>query len=103
MRFMVSIEAEWNAAEKLDTTPGGPGKLFGAVAERFRPEAFYVEAARRAVIWVIDFADAAAVTELMHLCVVHAGAYPTLRPVLTGAEAPAAIGQAIARARGEAR
>ncbi len=99
MRFMVHLEAEWSAAEKLDTTPGGPGKLFGAVAERFQPEQFFVDAGRRAVWWVIDFPSNAAITELMHLCVAHAGAYPELRPVLTASEAPGVIGGAIQKAR----
>lgn len=100
MRFIVQLEPDWNAAEKLDTSPGGPGPLFAQIAERFAPESFYVEASRRAVWWVIDFASTAAIVELTHLLIARAGAYPVLRPVLTAAEAPAAIGEALRRARG---
>lgn len=99
MRFLAHVQPDWSAAEKLDTSPGGPGPLFGQIAERFKPEVFYVEASRRAVYWVIDFADAAAVTEFMHVVVARAGTYPELRPLLTAAEAPAAIGKAIQLAR----
>lgn len=99
MRFLVQVEAEWSAANKLDSGPGGPGPLFGYVAERFKPETFVVEAGRRAAWWVIDFPTAEALTEFTHVCVARVGAYPTLRPVMTGQEAAAIIPRAAEAAR----
>ncbi len=61
MRHLVRVEPEWTAANELDTNPEGPGPLFKKIGERFRPEAFDVEAARRAAHWVIDFNDAAGI------------------------------------------
>lgn len=99
MRFLVTAEASKEGGDRLDSQPGGPGPFFGAVAERFRPEAFWVRADRRAVYWVLDLSDAAQVTELMHLCLAKAGAYPTLTPILTGDEARTAVPAAIEKAR----
>jgi hypothetical protein len=99
MRFLVSVEASKEAGDRLDSQPGGPGPLFAQVAERFRPESFFVRADRRAVYWVMDLADASAVTELMHLCLHRMGATPELVPVLTGEEAKASIPLAIEKAR----
>ncbi|MBV8762242.1 MAG: hypothetical protein JO257_33430 [Deltaproteobacteria bacterium] len=99
MRFLVTAEASKEGGDRLDSQPGGPGPFFGAVAERFRPEAFWVRADRRAVYWVLDLADATQVAELMHLCLAKAGAYPTLTPILTGDEARTAVPAAIEKAR----
>jgi hypothetical protein len=99
MRYLVTCEASKDAGDRLDTQPGGPGPFFAQVAERFRPEAFYVAADRRAVFWIMDLPDAAAITELMHLTLAKAGSYPVLQPVLTGDEARTAVPAAIEKAR----
>jgi hypothetical protein len=99
MRYLVSCEPSMEHGDRLDTQPGGPGPFFGQVAERFRPEAFFVAADRRAAFWIIDLADAAAMTELMHLMLARGGAYPKLQPILTADEAKAAIPAAIEKAR----
>lgn len=99
MRFLVTCEASKEGGDRLDTQPGGPGPLFAQVAERFRPEAFFVRADRRAVYWIMDLPDAAAIAELMHLALHKAGAYPVLVPVLTGDEARTALPAAIEKAR----
>jgi hypothetical protein len=99
MRYLVSCEATLDAGDRLDSQPGGPGAFFAKVAERFRPEAFFVAADRRAAFWVLDLADGAAVTELMHLMLAGARTMPTLQPILTGDEARVAIPAAIEKAR----
>jgi hypothetical protein len=102
MRFLVAIEPECAAGNRLDTQPGGPASLFGDIAERFHPEAFYVEAGRRKAWWVIDFDGSAALTELTHLSITRAGTYPTFIPVLSGDEAATVLPEAIARGRARA-
>lgn len=99
MRFLVSIEADWEAGNRLDEQPGGPEPLFGHIAARFKPEAFYVEAGRRKAWWVINFDGTADLTEFTHLSIRQAGAYPTFVPVLTGEEAATAIPAAVAAAQ----
>jgi hypothetical protein len=99
MRFLVTVEADWNAANKLDAGPGGPGPLFGYIAERFKPEAFVVEAGRRVGWWIIDFPSAEAITEFTHITIARAGAYPTLRPVLAASEAAQVIPRAAEQAK----
>jgi len=99
VRFLVSVAAEWQAANHLDRQPSGPGPLFAYIGERFRPDAFYVEATRRTAWWVIDFADAAALTEFTHVMIARAGTYPTCVPILTGEEAAQVIPDAVAQAR----
>lgn len=99
MRFLVQVEPSFQAGNALDGGPGGPGPLFGYIAERWKPEAFFVQADRRVAFWIIDFPDAASVTELTHVAIARAGAHPVLRPILTGAEAAEVIPKAIELAR----
>jgi hypothetical protein len=99
MRFLVSIEAAWDAANRLDTQTGGPGAIFAHIAQQFQPEAFYVEAGRRKAWWVIDFSDAAELTDFTHVSIWNAGAHPTFVPVLIGEEAARVIPEAVAKAR----
>ncbi len=99
MRYLVRVEPSWEAANKLDSGPEGPGPLFGYIAQRFRPEAHYCETGKRAAWWVIDFASAEAITELTHLCVAKAGCHPELTAVMTGDEAARAIPAAMLAAR----
>lgn len=94
MRYLVEIEPTNDAANKLDAGPGGPGPLFGYIAERWKPEAFYLRADRRVALWVIDFPDVASMVELTHVALARAGAAPRLTPVMTGAEGAAIIPKA---------
>jgi len=59
-----------------DAGPGGPGPLGGYIAERFKPEAFFVEADRRAAWWIIDFRTRAANVQFTHVALARAGAPP---------------------------
>lgn len=99
MRFLVRVEPTFEAADALDRAPGGPGPLFGYIAQRFKPEAFYLETQKRAGWWVIDFANVDAMTELTHICVAKTGTYPQMTAVMTGDEGARAIPVAIAEAK----
>lgn len=99
MRFFVQVEPSMEAGNKLDAGPGGPGPLFGYIAEKWKPEAFFVQADRRVAFWIIDFRDNASLTEFTHVALARAGAYPHLRPILTADEAASAIPKAIEQAR----
>ena len=83
-----------------DAQPGGPGGFFKEVAERFRPEAFFVQADRSAAYWIVDLADGAAMAEMMHFLLARAGAQATFTPILTADEARTALPAAIQKARG---
>ncbi|MFO0744675.1 MAG: hypothetical protein U1F43_03240 [Myxococcota bacterium] len=98
MKFMITAEPTAEAANRLDSQPGGPGALFTEVAERYKPDAFYVHAGRRAATWVLDLADGGAVAEVFHFMLAHTGATPTFVPVLSGREAAEELPKAIARA-----
>lgn len=99
MRFFVSAEPSAEGGQRLDAMPGGPGGFFKEAAERFRPEAFFVRADRRAAYWILDLADSAAVAEVMHFMLAKAGAQPTFVPILTADEARTAVPAAVEKAR----
>ena len=54
MRYMVHIEISPEAGNKLDFEEGGPGAIIKYLAERFKPEMFYVTTIRRAMWMVMD-------------------------------------------------
>jgi len=99
MRYLVELEPTTEAANKLDSGPGGPGPLFGYIAERWKPEAFYLRADRRIALWVIDFPDVASLVELTHVALARAGVAPKVVPLLTGAEGGEILPRAIQRAQ----
>lgn len=99
MRYLVSVEPEFQAGNKLDHGPNGPGPLFGYIAERFRPEHFWICADRRKAIWVIDFDSNAAMAEFLHVAIARAGATPELQPLLTPEEGMQVLPKAIAAAK----
>ncbi|MFO0742811.1 MAG: hypothetical protein U0270_43455 [Labilithrix sp.] len=99
MRYLVSVEPEFHAGNKLDQSPGGPGPLFGYIAERFKPEGFWICADRRKAIWVIDFASASEMHELVHLALARCGTCPEMQPLVSAEEARESIPKAIAAAK----
>ncbi|HVY30941.1 MAG TPA: hypothetical protein VHB79_30485 [Polyangiaceae bacterium] len=99
MRYLVNVEPSHEAATKLDAGPGGPGPLFGYIAERFKPEAFFVEADRRAAWWIIDFPNEAAIVEFTHVALARAGTHPHLRPIVLGNDVKTILPKAYADAQ----
>lgn len=80
-------------------SPRGSGRLFDYNAQRFPPEAFLIEVDRRSAWWIIDLPDQAAIVECTHLGVGRAGAEPTLRSIVLGADVENVLPKALADAR----
>lgn len=99
MRYLVCVEPSFEAGNKLDSGPGGPGPLFGYIAERFKPESFFVQADHRAAFWIIDFANEAAIVEFTHIALARAGSAPTFRPIVLGADVKSVLPKAYADAQ----
>ena len=99
MRYRVNVEPSFEAASTLDAGPGGPGPLFGSIAERFKPEAFFVEADRRSAWWIIDFSNEASIVEFTHIALARAGTNPTLRPIVIGGDVKNVLPKAFADAQ----
>jgi hypothetical protein len=99
MRYLVNVAPSFEAGNKLDSGPGGPGPLFGYIAERFKPETFFVEADRRSAWWIIDFPNEAAIVEFTHVAIARAGSEPLLRPIVLGADIKNVLPKAVADAQ----
>jgi len=84
MLFMVFVEADWEVANKLDSQPQGPGALFQHIAEKYKPQAFYVAIEQRAAYLVVDFNNEDEMMEFVHFCIWNFGSYPSYTPVMTG-------------------
>ena len=54
MRYLVRGVVPADVGNKLDAS-GGPGKLLGYVASRFKPECAYANYEKREIIYVVDF------------------------------------------------
>lgn len=65
--------------------------LMDFLKETFRPEAFYLEAARRKIWMVCDFATGGDLNQLTCVAVFKFGAYPEFRPLLTEEQNTTAI------------
>jgi hypothetical protein len=99
MKYLVQVTPSFEAANKLDAGPGGPGPLFAHIGDRFKPEAFYVGADSRTAWWVIDFDGPQSMTEFLHIMVQKAGTEPRLSPVMRGTDATKVIPAACDAAR----
>ncbi len=96
MHYLVTITPTIEAADALDAGPGGPGPLFGFMAERYHPEAFWVAASERSVSWIIDVQDAQALHELVHIAARRCRCTPVMTPIVMGDQAADMIPAAIA-------
>ena len=81
MLYLVEAHASMERGNKIDAGEG-PGPMFAKVVERFRPEAFYGNPARRQVFMVVDLGTPAKMAELMYVLTWFAGTEPTLTPVM---------------------
>ncbi|MCW2632465.1 MAG: hypothetical protein JWR88_1427 [Pseudonocardia sp.] len=87
MHFLVTITPTHEAANALDAGPGGPGPLFGWIADRYRPELFWVDAGQRSASWIIDVSEPGQLHELVHVAARKAATTPQITPVILGPEA----------------
>ena len=94
MLYMVDVCASMERANIIDAGPG-PGPIFAQIVERFKPEAFYGNPARRQAIMVVNLDTPARMAELMYILTWFTGAEPTFTPVM----APEAYAEAISNAK----
>jgi hypothetical protein len=94
MKFMVEFHASMERGNTIDQQ-GGPAAIFGHVAERFKPEAFYANPSRRQCFMVVDLPTDADMAELMYILTWAAGTEPTFTPVTTPATFEPAIKNAL--------
>jgi hypothetical protein len=94
MHHLITITPTFDYAERLDTGPGGPGPLFGWMAERYQPVAFWVNAAERSASWIVDVDDEQLV-EITHIAARRAGTTPQVTPIVLGDRAAKLIPAAV--------
>lgn len=82
MRYLVSITPETETNNEIDRD-GTVMPLFEFLKEQFKPEAFYLEAARRKLWMVVDFETGGDLNKLTCIAVFKFGAYPEFFPLLT--------------------
>ena len=94
MKYLIEINPSVERANSLDKE-GGPGELFGYIAQRFKPEAMYGNPTQRQVFLVVDLPTEADTAELMYLLTWGSGADPRFTPIMD----PAIYMEGIERAR----
>jgi hypothetical protein len=94
MKYLVEVTASIERGNALDDQ-GGPGPVFGYIAQRFKPEVFYGNPTRRQVFMVVDLPTECETAELMYILTREAGTNPTFTPVMN----PQVYGSALDNAR----
>ena len=87
MRYLIYLEISTEVGNRIDFEEGGPGKLFGLIMQKFKPEAVYAEAGSRNVFFVADL-DEAQMTEMMLIASKKLDTYPEFTPVFPGGATP---------------
>jgi hypothetical protein len=80
MRYLVRGVVPADVGNKLDAS-GGPGKLLGYLASRFKPECAYANYEKREITYVVDFETPAKQAEFMLLWSRWFGNYAEMTPV----------------------
>ena len=62
MRYLVEAHASMERGNTVDAGDG-PGPIFAKIVERFRPEAFYGNPARRQIFMIVELDTPAKTTE----------------------------------------
>lgn len=81
MLFMVQVAPDPVIANKHDAGEG-PGPMFAKIAERFRPQAFYVNPTRRDGVMMVELETPAKVAELMYVLTWFTGTDPIFTPLV---------------------
>jgi hypothetical protein len=81
VRYLVEAHPSMESGNRIDKG-GGPGALFAYIAERFKPEAFYGNPARRQVFLVVDLPSEKDLAELMYALTWNVETEPTFTPVM---------------------
>jgi hypothetical protein len=95
MLYLVEAHASMERGNTIDAGEGGPGQTFAKIVERFHPEAFYGNPARRQIFLVVNLDTPAEIAELMFILTWFAGSEPTFTPVMR----PEGFAEAIANAK----
>jgi hypothetical protein len=94
MLYLVEAWASMELGNTIDKGEG-PGPVFGQIAERFRPQAFYGDPSRRHVYMVVDLDTPADMAELMYILTWFAGQEPKFTPIMS----PEVYAEALANAK----
>jgi hypothetical protein len=81
MRYLVSITPDEHQNNEIDRS-GEVMPLLDFLKRTFKPEAFYLEAARRKIWMVAEFENGGDLNKLTCIGVFKFGAYPEFRPLL---------------------
>jgi hypothetical protein len=96
MRYLVRGVVPADVGNKLDAS-GGPGKLLGHLASRFKPECAYANFEKREVIFVIDFDTPAKQAEFMILWSRWFGSYTEMTSVQPMADIEKVMGDVMSQ------
>ena len=90
MKYLVEATPTVERANAMDKTVG-PKDLFGHIAKRFKPEAFYASPFRRQLVMIVDLPTEEDVAELMLILVRNVDREPHFTPLMDPARYGAAI------------
>jgi hypothetical protein len=96
MRYFVDCVPTNERALEIEAK-GGPGPVFGWIAERFKPEGMYISATNRRLFLIVDVNP----TQMFELTLVMSrvlGQEPTVTPVHPAMEGGKIVSEAIAAA-----
>ncbi|MBV9598568.1 MAG: hypothetical protein JOZ87_17110 [Chloroflexi bacterium] len=82
MKYLVEAHPSMEAGNRIDSKEGGPGPVFGYIAERFKPEAMYGNPTRRQIFIVVDLPTERDIAELMYVLTWFTDTEPTFSPVM---------------------
>jgi hypothetical protein len=92
--YLVEAHGSMERANTIDAGEG-PGPVFGKIAERFHPEAVYLNQSRRQIFMIVKLDSSAQMQELMYILTWFTGTEPTFTPVTR----PEIAAEAIAKAK----
>ena len=81
MRYLVESTASIARGNEI-VAKGGPGPVFGYIAERFKPVAMYGNPTRRQAFLIVDLATETDIAELMFILTRAGGTEPTFTPIM---------------------
>jgi hypothetical protein len=92
--YLVEAHGSMERANTIDAGEG-PGPIFGKIADRFHPEAVYLNASRRQIFMIVKLDSPGQMQELMYILTWFSGTEPTFIPVTR----PEIAAEAIANAK----
>ena len=81
MLYLVDVKASMEKANEIDRGEG-PGATFKKIVERFHPQSFWGNPARREGIMIVDLQNSADMAELMYVLTWFTGSEPTFTPLM---------------------